>query len=110
MRPVIISHMQHPSQTVRITQDDIDNGQPLTFLKHLGIAVSIDVDGQMFLTHLGVPDLSYVQGGALGSALGAASSLGSSGSEEPSNPAVKPQSLDYKTTMQFLKLGVFFNF
>lgn len=122
-RPVIISFAQHPNQVVRFEEISPDVN-PQLFMRYLGMDMTIDEDGQFFMTHFGAPEINYTGsdastlanlGALAGEALGAVSSLGGDeykgyeeGDEtlnEPESDAVDPQDFKFKTIMEMLKDG-----
>lgn len=127
LRPVIIGHMQHPSQISRFP-DDKSKKKPQAIFRYLGMEMRISETGAFTMIHNGAPTIKHVPAsgmmggvGAIASAIGggaAAGAISSAGSiadkvggrsGEPSSLAVSPNK-NYpkcRTIMEFLDKGEF---
>lgn len=119
-RPIIIGFAQHPNQVPRFETIGPDV-KPQAFMRYLGMDVTIDEDGQFFMTHFGAPKIKYTGSdnslslSSLENAIPELPSIGGNqykgfeeGEEtlnEPENDAVEPQSFKFKTIMEMLKDG-----
>ena len=118
-KPIIVSGAQHPNQINRFSDGVSQSVKPQMFMRYLGISTIIDEDGQFSLTHFGAPKIKFTGEsltGTIGDAFSDVTSLvpsggyegfsdGDSNTDETDSDAIDPQSLKYKTMMEFLSDG-----
>jgi len=104
--PVITGYLQHPDQAI---EEDLDDSNPdvNAIFQYLGIRATINSDGELTLTHKGLPTVSWVPqgsvaGSGLANALSAIDNVGGNNS-----PAIVPAPETEVTLFEFLKGGVF---
>lgn len=102
---VIIAYKQHPNQTEEIRDPSTED--PYYVWQMQGVRKTVDPEGQFRIIHKGAPTVKFSPqiGGALGAALGAASSL-VGGVPGDSNPAIEPVSDTNLSAIEMLNEGI----